>query len=1155
MAVSPLARADDHWCEGEIAGTQLSITSGTVSIGTHVDVDDLVIVNDDTVRSGTLFVSIFAAEERRRPGQYLGGMPGFHLLDVEDHPNRDGLLRLRWASDGEQILLDPGASARNNFRYGLREPPDGTYWLYAFVYEWNSSRPENGARCFQAGWAFEEQATFGESGTPIRDFPVNIPGNCSREVQICVRDYSCEDGDEIRVTVNGDIVFEGELFTRPQCRDVAVREGDNPIEMLALNGTGGKGNCPNDVNTGEITVTSPGGNQTLQRWRHSGGAGSTANLVVTIGASTASCAFDPSAPPDEGGADHAGGAGHLRNLGDFNGDGRDDVLLRHADGRWRYYPMDGATVLAGSGAANLTRDLAWRTAGIGDFDGDGKDDVLLRKTDGRWFFYPMDGRNVLAGRGTARMTPDLAWQVAGIGDLDGDGRDDVLMRHEDGRWHYYRMNGRRPLAGSGSGWLTPDLNWQMAGVGDFDGDGKDDVLLRRRDDGRWYFYPMNGRAFIAGRGTVPLTRDLAWAAAGVGDFNGDGRDDVLMRHEDGRWRYYPMQGRRILAGSGAVNFAADTSATVAGVGDLNGDGRVDVLMRRADGSWHYYPMNGRRIIAGRREAAGLSRDLRWSVAGRSQGGPNAPVSGEEIEIAGTVVNYFTGDAIPGAIVSLTQYHNGSSRALGSLSSDADGMYRTSVAAMRPGRVTIRASAAGFAPQSEVLAVDASLDEASVTLRLLPVQTEARFQSGDDATVSVEGQEVLSLPAHSLVTASGRAVTGEVTARVTVLDASGDPGVMPGDFSSMGQDGAPMPIESFGAVNLELVNGAGEPVGLGGGAVATVSVPLADRRRPQDGPRSVPMYFWSDEMGRWIEDGEATLRETSSGQWAYVGSVNQLRTWNADLAFSTTTLSGCVTDSNGNAAASARVVGVGVDYIGRSETRTNDQGRFELSVRPDSRVLLTADAGSHSSTLTVRTGRGVTLPDCLTVSPAAATIRLTWGTNPRDLDSHLWGPTENGGTFHVYYGNRRVSSQGSTFELDVDDTSSFGPEIITISSFPIEGTYQYMVYRFSGTGSILDSPARVELNVGGAVTIFSPSNASGDVTNVWSVFEIEVDSNLVPRVVGVQRFVDRLAPVSGSEGVTGRLPEAGADRRGREGDSSRSRTPNPMSVPVKKKYYK
>ena len=209
--------------------------------------------------------------------------------------------------------------------------------------------------------------------------------------------------------------------------------------------------------------------------------------------------------------------------------------------------MDGRNVLPGHGTVPLTRDLAWRVAGIGDFDGDGRDDVLLRKTDGRWYFYPMDGRNVPAGRGTVRMTRTLAWQ--------------------------------------------------MAGVGDFDGDGKDDVLLRRRDDGRWFFYPMNGRAPSPGRGTVPLTWDLAWGLAGVGDFDADGRHDVLLRHTDGRWRYYPMQGRRVLDGAGVVDLADDTSTTIAGIGDLNGDGRDDVLARLANGDWQYYALDGRRVLS------------------------------------------------------------------------------------------------------------------------------------------------------------------------------------------------------------------------------------------------------------------------------------------------------------------------------------------------------------------------------------------------------------------------------------------------------------------------------------------------------------------------------------------------------------------------------
>ncbi len=325
---------------------------------------------------------------------------------------------------------------------------------------------------------------------------------------------------------------------------------------------------------------------------------------------------------------------HRRNLGDFNDDGKDDVLLRHEDGRWRYYPMDGRDVLAGSGLASLTRDWAWQIAGVGDFDGDGKDDVLLRKTEGRWYFYPMDGRTVLPGRGTVRLTWDLAWEVAGIGDFDGDGKDDVLLRHEDGRWHYYRMSGRRPLAGSGGVGLTTDLAWHVAGIRDFDGDGRADVLLRH-EDGRWRYYPMDGRTALSGAGMASLTTNLAWRVAGIGDFNGDGRADVLLRHEDGRWRYYPMDGRAVRSGSGAVNLADDTTAIVAGIGDMDGDGRADVLTRRIDGSWYYYAMDGRRVLSATGEAA-LTGNLAWGAlpGGAATGGPttDTPLSDQSLTL-------------------------------------------------------------------------------------------------------------------------------------------------------------------------------------------------------------------------------------------------------------------------------------------------------------------------------------------------------------------------------------------------------------------------------------------------------------------------------------------------------------------------------------------
>ena len=297
-------------------------------------------------------------------------------------------------------------------------------------------------------------------------------------------------------------------------------------------------------------------------------------------------------------------------FGDLNGDGNDDVLLRHVDGRWLYYPMDGAQQAPGRGGATLTRDRNWRFAATGDFDGDGKDDVLLRKRDGGWYFYPMDGRRSLAGRGGAAVTKDLHWRFVGVGDFNGDGRDDVLLRHTDGRWIYYAMAGRNSVPASDELPIQSNLDWRFAGIGDLNGDGRSDVLLRHVD-GRWLYYPLDGERVLEGNGYANLTRNRQWQVAGLGDFDGDGKDDVLLRHVNGRWFQYPMDGRsHVSAGRGFVTaLSDDLEWQLGGIGDLNGDGRADVVLRHVEGRWHYYAMRGRE--ATNSERASLTPRLDW----------------------------------------------------------------------------------------------------------------------------------------------------------------------------------------------------------------------------------------------------------------------------------------------------------------------------------------------------------------------------------------------------------------------------------------------------------------------------------------------------------------------------------------------------------------
>ena len=323
----------------------------------------------------------------------------------------------------------------------------------------------------------------------------------------------------------------------------------------------------------------------------------------------------------------------------------------------------GVSILPTSaGYADLTRNLAWQFAGIGDLNGDGKDDVLVRHTDGRWFYYPMDGRYHITGeRGLAGLTRNLDWHVAGMGDLNGDGKDDVLLRNKNGRWYYYPMNGRRYITDArGYADLTRDLDWQVAGIGDLNGDGKDDVLLRHTD-GRWDYYPMDGRNPIADqRGLAGLTRNLDWQVAGMGDLNGDGRDDVLLRHTDSRWYYYPMNGRRFLTDArGYAGLTRNLDWQVAGIGDLNGDGRDDVLLRHEDSRWYYYPMNGRRYLADARGYANLTRNPDWSIAAADT---LAPTGAPDLVVESPSVNNSTLNTGDSFTLNATVRNRGTGRA-------------------------------------------------------------------------------------------------------------------------------------------------------------------------------------------------------------------------------------------------------------------------------------------------------------------------------------------------------------------------------------------------------------------------------------------------------------------------------------------------------------
>lgn len=119
--------------------------------------------------------------------------------------------------------------------------------------------------------------------------------------------------------------------------------------------------------------------------------------------------------------------------------------------------------------------------------------------------------------------------------------------------------------------------------------------------------------------------------------------------------------------------------------------------------------------------------------------------------------------------------------------------------------------------------------------------------------------------------------------------------------------------------------------------------------------------------------------------------------------------------------------------------------------------------------------------------AAGEIRavLSWGSTPKDLDLHL--SSEAYPDDPVFFGDKVLEgNNGTVAELDVDETSGYGPETITI--YESGGSYVVGVHNFSGTGRIGETGASVRIYLPGQspVTITAP-DADG---NFWTVCTIE-----------------------------------------------------------------
>ena len=273
-------------------------------------------------------------------------------------------------------------------------------------------------------------------------------------------------------------------------------------------------------------------------------------------------------------------------VGDFNGDGKDDIVtFIRGTAADVFVALSNGSKFTGTG-------MKWHDNFckgdeiplVGDFNGDGKDDIVTftRGTSGDVYVALSDGSKFT---GTGVKWHDnfcLGSEIPLVGDFNGDGKDDIAtFTRGTAADVYVALSTGTSFSGTGVKWHDNFcVGSELPLTGDFNGDGKDDVATFTRGTNADVYVALSTGSAFSGTGSKWHDSFCYGTEIPVcGDYSGDKKCDILtfLLNATGDAFGATSTGKSFSGSGVKVHDWFGLSNEIPMTGDFNGDGKADLV--------------------------------------------------------------------------------------------------------------------------------------------------------------------------------------------------------------------------------------------------------------------------------------------------------------------------------------------------------------------------------------------------------------------------------------------------------------------------------------------------------------------------------------------------------------------------------------------------